>query len=131
MQKQIWKMGILKKECVNRSGISWQFSKKKFFFVNFHEISRYRKILKRDFRPVGIEIRWFWIAQIKDWKICFSMKKKFGGRNRVKFHFDDFCQFSERKKRVFLRLSWVIMFINLFIAVHTGVSKLPFDVFFT
>ena len=84
---------------------------KKIFFVNFHEISRYRKILNRDFRPVGIEIRWFWIAQMKDWKIRFSMKKQFGGggdRNRVKFHFEVLGNFLNLKMHGIFLISWII-----------------------
>ena len=50
---------------------------KKFFFVNFHEISRYRKILKRDFRLYGNAIRQILIAQMKEEKICYKKMKNF------------------------------------------------------
>ena len=34
----------------------------------------------RNYRSVGIEIRCFWIAQMKEDKICFPKMKKWGGR---------------------------------------------------
>ena len=95
----------------------WPNFEKKFFFANFHEFSKYRKIFKCDLKKMHPHKFHSNIAHSKEEIILFQKMKKFGGGsrgwNRVKFHFESIRHFSNLENRGISRRSSKIMIFFL------------------
>ena len=130
MPKQIWKMGILKKNLKTDLEFRDSFRKKKFF----REFSRNFEI------PENFKTRFstFWhrdtaIINSSNERAenLLSDAKKFwrggGGRNRVKFHFEVFWNFWNRKMPGISKISWIIMIFLAEIIRHDRVMNIWFE----